>query len=905
MNSLNEYLKKVIYNCNYDITFIGGKQCSINKWAVKSVRYTGASPDSNDPVLKTECAVTVAPDYKVPEQLKEHFWRYYLSAEVKYSAYQDNCPDLLFKEKEDRHIYCLCALYCMEEQDAYVYINGETPLKVWINGELTAKSLPLYHIKPFTLLHKFKKGMNTILVEKNTLMEYVQIRDQTFAMGINPLRAMEKDSNKRFIDDFMLSSLENSCYVLPDQAFFRSADEIGVTVLERFYTAGQTHEIQLQVVDCFEKIIFSKNAKTKERILFSINGRPEGACRIEAIDLTEGKRMGFSYIYIGSFEDNCKGLKRAAADRLRDPAQIEHALDCYAEIPDTKSGCYKLAPELMNQRLYNFLLEKVAEIYAAVYSAQKLKNRNILNVFQKSALLFQKSRIDGGSLGYGIFLPKNYSPDKQYSLVVVGAYGYAASRYPLPVPYMLENEFEDGIILNVLARGDLEHEYIYEISLKKLLTDTMNYFHIKRNSIYFIGVCVGAKAAFSLALKMPDFFAGMGFVFGPTLELTLSPYLPLYAQKLSADFRMEHLKMIELNETYIDNADNLPAYYLACLVDFTVNTARNLFVASRLKRFHTFYLQDFAHDEFDEVFNSQKLVQELIQKKKEEYPKEISFTSYYRKYNKSYWIRIEARTDYKCQSFLQAGVDLKKRILVRTENIKSFTLLLNRSKLGLMNSVTIVVNHEDITVQMEDYAKILIHETEVGHTAALVNLNREDFEELYFASGPDEKDTGLKQVYLNKCMLIMPDAYKADRRVDIRKMFTLLSNPLSTPIRSYFYETAPEDDVDMEDISDRNFILVADTRKLSHFQQMILEDTAIVPSKEKLTYKNKIFQGEYYALIKGLNPVNRQFCTMLVLFNSDRMQQKLTGDYAMFQYDPMFESDAVIYNKDTYVCLGE
>lgn len=906
MNLLNKYLEKVIYNCNYDITFSGDKQSAINKWAVKAVPYDQASGNSADPALDMEYVSTAGPDHSnLPEHLQEKIWRYYVSSEVNHNIYQDNCPEILFPGEEDKYIYCLSALHCSEEQEAYIYINGETPLKVWINGEIAAATHYLYHIKPYVLSYKLKKGMNTILVEKSILMEYSHIRGQTFVIGINPLNVMLTEHNKRFIDDFMLTSLENSFYVLPDKAFFAKNDEIGITIFERFYTGEQEKRIRLKLINCFDESIFSMEAKTKQRFLLGADEVPEGAFRVEVHDLIGEKRSGLAYIYIGDFKEGCNRLRESVLEGKNYADEIAEALERYAEIPNTVTGCYQLAPEIMNERLYYFLLEKYSEIYAAVNSGKKAENKGIFNVFEKSALLFRKSTIDGGSIGYGIFLPRNYSKNKEYSLVLMGAYGYAASRYPLPVPYLIENEFEDSIILNVVTRGDLEYEYIYELELQKLIKDTVNRYHIKRNNIYMVGVCLGAKGAFSLALKMPDFFAGIAFVFGPTFHLTLNPYLPIYENQVLDEFKTEDLKLFEMNEVYIKNSENLPAYHLSLLDDFAGNAAKDLYVTSHLKNCNDFCFSGFLRDEFDEMFNSQKLVSEIIKNKKEDYPKEINFTSYYRRYNKSYWIQIEDRKDFMDQSFLSARIVSEELIAVKTENVKCFSLLLGTVQMGISHTINIKIDDRDIKVQIGDCAKVIINDIPGSISASVLDLDKDAFEELYFSSGINEENIGLKQVYLDKCVIIKPDYYKEDRRAYLRKMFSQLSNPLLLPIRYYTYDILLENEVDMDDLSSGNFILPADTRTVSPFQQMIFDNTGTDVGTDYLIYKDKAFYGEYFALIKCPNPVNVKYYTLLLLFNSDNMQQMLTKVYTSFQYHPMFENDVIIFNDKQYFCYTE
>lgn len=902
MSCLNEYLTRVISNCNFDITFMGDRQCAINKWVVRMEPYNKISPSSITPAFKMDYVCSVKHYNNIPEQMKHNFWKYYISSETDANIYQDNRPEKLFQIDENKHIYCLCAIYCIQEQDTYIFVNGETPLRIWINGEIVAMSQYLYHIKPYIFLYKLNKGINTLLVEKTVLMEYSHIKDQAFVIGINPLSSMLAEHNKSFMDEFMVSSIQKAFYIIPDKGFFKKEDMVGVTVMERFNSSGPT-DIELDFIDCFGKKVWSIKAKTKQRFLINTDRIPKGVVRLEVHDLEEGDRSGHAYIYRGEFQNDCENLYQLVLEDKCYATEIAEALKIYADIPNTDIGCYKQAPEIMNERMYYFLFEKYSEIYSAVYCNRKAENKNIWNVFKKSALLFQKSNIDGGHIGYGIFLPKNFSFAKNYSLVIMGAYGYAASRYPLPVPYMNKHQFEDSIVLNISSRGDLENDYLYESEMQKLLKHVMEQFHIKRDRVYFIGVCIGSKTAFSMALKMPDFFAGVGLVFGPAIHLTLNPYLPLY-ERLSNEINEQDMNLLELNEEYIKNVDNLPIYHVALLDDTAGNAAKDLYITSFLNNCsdHCFY--GFLHDEFDEIFNSQKFMCKLIKRKKENFPKEICFTSYYRQYNKSYWILLEFRKNMMNPSYLKAGIESEDLITVKADNVRRFSLLLNTIQMGIKHELCIRMNNHKIRIKIEDFAKVTITDISAELSVSIINLSKEQFEKLYYSVSYDRK-LGLKQVYLDKCIIIKPDYYQDDRQVFWRKMFRELSNPLSAPIRYYNYNILMENEIDMDDLSSCNFVLVTDARLASPFQKMIFNQAGIEFGTDYLIFKNKKFCGEFFALIKRPNPVNVKYSTMLLLFNNDNMQQILTKEYAGFQYHPMFESDAVIFNKNKHYCYEE
>ncbi len=903
MNKLNEFLKKVIYNCSFDITFNGDKQGAINKWAVKKVSFDQAGRNDERPFLETKYVNTIGADHgNIPEHILEKAWKYYVSSEKKYNVYQDNCPEILFPDDTEKYIYCLSAIYCRSEQEVYIYINAETPLRVWINGEMAAVTHYRYHVKPYTILQRLDQGTNTILVEKSIRADYSHIRDQSFVIGINPLAALLTDHNRRFIDDSAVTFAEQACFVIPDQAFFMKGEEIGITIMKRKYPGKQENDVGVEVKNSFEELILSLKVRTKQRFLLDLASEPEGVYKIEVHDLINDKRSGSAYIYIGDFKTGCDDLRKSVIEKINDSDEIAEALEKYAEIANTATGCYQLAPELMNERMYGFMLEKYAEIESALHFGQDSGNRLINNIFRNSAFLFRKSNIDGGSIAYGVFLPINYAKDRDYPLVVMCATGYAASRYPLPVPYQTENKIKDCIILNVVARGDYEHEFIYEAELQGLIKDIVSRFHIKRNRVYLLGVCLGAKGAFSLALKMPDYFAGMALVFGPAYYLTLTPYFLIYENRAFGNIGAEYLKHSEMDKEYINNIGNIPACHLALLGDFAGNVARDLYVTSCLGNCRDFCFADFLRDEFDELVNSFKLAEELIKNEKDEYPRTVNFTSYYRKYNKSYWVRIDNRKDLTERSFISAKIASEVLIIIKTENIAGFSLLLSADQLGLDRTVTVNVDGRDIVVRLGDYTNVSFESNSDVTSASATELDRDSFEALYFSWGTEVSNTGIKQVYMNKCVIIKADYYKEDRRAYLRKMFNQLAAPLSSPRRFYHYPVFEESEVDIDDLGGGNFILAADTRMLSQFQQMILDSTGIHAGSAYLQYKDRTFNGEYFALIKCQNPVNVRYCTVLLLFNSDTMQQLLTQIYASFQYHPLFENDIIIFNEQEYYC---
>ena len=122
-------------------------------------------------------------------------------------------------------------------------------------------------------------------------------------------------------------------------------------------------------------------------------------------------------------------------------------------------------------------------------------------------MVFDKSDIDGGYFIYNIYLPSNYSHNKEYALLVYMIFDDSMTRYPVHPYRIVREKSGDAIVLSFVTRWEYQWDYINEINIINVVNETLEKFNINRDRVYLIGICAGANRAFNLLCKIPDVFS--------------------------------------------------------------------------------------------------------------------------------------------------------------------------------------------------------------------------------------------------------------------------------------------------------------------------------------------------------------------------------------------------------------
>lgn len=247
------------------------------------------------------------------------------------------------------------------------------------------------------------------------------------------------------------------------------------------------------------------------------------------------------------------------------------------------------------------------------------------------------SEVDDTDQPYALYLPKDYSPDVQYPLVLSlhgawsnhrlnlrrvfgegnrgGETDAEATRY---FPMLPDVPF---IVASPLARGTMGYTMFAESDAWAVLADVRRRFRIDPDRIYLTGLSMGGGGTLHLGLSRPDVFAA------------IAPVCP-------AAFNQELRKA--------GNAVNLPVWLHHGDKDpvVPVKTSRDFHLYMREYGVPVEYTEypGVRHDSWNNAYQNAQIFQWFAKHKRNRYPNRVRFTTDTYRYDGAYWVRLTRLT---------------------------------------------------------------------------------------------------------------------------------------------------------------------------------------------------------------------------------------------------------------------
>ncbi len=279
------------------------------------------------------------------------------------------------------------------------------------------------------------------------------------------------------------------------------------------------------------------------------------------------------------------------------------------------------------------------------------------------------SDVDDSDQPYGLYLPRNFSPDKRYPLVV-GLHG-AGSNHRLNLRRVFgkgnlpgETDAEatrrfpplpdvDFIVATPFARGTMGYQGLAEKDVYDVLADVQRRFPIDENRIYLTGLSMGGGGTLWLALTRPDVWAAVAAV---------CPAIPPGAERLAG------------------NALNLPVHLFHGELDPVVpaDVSRKwhkLLLGLDVRAEYVEY-PGVRHNAWDYAYKDAAIFQWFTQHRRNRFPERVRFSTEAYKYRSAYWVELDGLTPGQLAA-IDARFIARNRIVVRTTALDGFTLKLD------------------------------------------------------------------------------------------------------------------------------------------------------------------------------------------------------------------------------------
>lgn len=235
---------------------------------------------------------------------------------------------------------------------------------------------------------------------------------------------------------------------------------------------------------------------------------------------------------------------------------------------------------------------------------------------------------------YGLYLPKNYDPQKKYPLVIM-LHG-AGSNHRLSLRRVFgksnangENDVEasryfpewkdvEYIVASPYARGTAGYQGIPEQDVYDVLADVKKRFSIDEDRTYLTGLSMGGGGTLWIAMTRPDIWAAIAPV---------CPAPPKGTDEL------------------IGNALNLPAHFFHGDKDQAVPVAVSRDWTKKLKDLgsQVEYIEypGVNHNSWENAYKDEFIFDWFSKFKRNPYPDRVRFSSAQYKYNTAYWVTLD------------------------------------------------------------------------------------------------------------------------------------------------------------------------------------------------------------------------------------------------------------------------
>lgn len=873
MENINTYLNCVVSKSSYPITYLLESSNVINRWLVKSSLMEESIENVTEPCLSTKARILKSNEiaFLSKDELEKN-WRYYVS-EQKDSLYHEIFPESLFEVNQDCNTYSLSCVYCEKQTDALVYIFHSEPMKVWINGQLVMMESFDYSTSRILFSYRFSEGTNTILVERTALREQkargIIYRPYTFS--IRPTSFLNMEQYREVIDDDVLDNLDKTYQISLDNAFYLSGQDIGFVVFPNYFKSSR-EETKISIFDEAGVKVCMAKAYTAEKISLSIDKKVNGVLYLQ-VESTDGKKSSGVYLFRGDFACD-KDLLFLHATKKGCSNELINNMKRLVDVPSVCSSCI----ELSQAHIYSSMLKNYLEFKNYVYLKNSLRKVTWLNIFKDSAMLFKNSEIDDGFMACRVFFPKEYNKKKKYPLVISIQFGFALSRYPRVNGYIEDQRFDEAIVICISGRGGLNKDYINEVDGINFINELVRELNVDKNRVYGIGSCTGALKLLGMAIKVPGIFTAIASISGNI--------------RLDLDNPQYHL---------IDNIENIRVYNIFDAEDRVFNGSRVVDTFKRLKNHSNRILRGFAHEEFDELINSKKVMTEIIAYKREKYPRKLKFNVCEPIFNTSYWIRVDHIEDLLKEALIQARLASKKLIKIETKNISSFSFLIDLKGMRLERCVEVKINDISKQLQLYEYSRIFAFIKNEGIDLKVVDMSLEEFNNEYNFVNIDESLMGIKQVYFKRCKIIKKDSCDKSKKFFEKRLFHSLCQPLKERTRNYKYDLIKENEATGEKLSEANFAFVANIENMYPVAKEATDSLDIKFESDGIIFRGEEYSGDYFVFAKRKNPYNSERYMLAIVYNSDSVEDELINFLSLFDTNPIFYSDTIIYSSGRYL----
>ena len=418
------------------------------------------------------------------------------------------------------------------------------------------------------------------------------------------------------------------------------------------------------------------------------------------------------------------------------------------------------------------------------------------------------------------------------------------------------------IAVDFSGKGVTMGSYIGDAAFNEIYEDVFSKFSIDESKIIMIGHSNGGYATWAQAQMTPDRYSAIfSSVSEPNKELLLN--------------------LSNMSVRYFTSESD----YLDLIVTNTVEEIRE-----QIKDYKTYRIEKFNHSLMGTVQFNEKILNELIQSSRDEFPNEVYFSTNKNRYLKAYWIRIHSMKSGNLLAKIHANIE-RNHIFITAENITGITVTIPPQVDKKNGELTI--NGEVFPIAGND--KIIL----VEQDGRFIFSDTEQIGEIYLG-------TGLIDPFITPVKIV---SFLGEDK-------TKIVNNYRSPETNGFYGGIsvhyPILDVSLlKSFPDQSLIVFDNCTDYGEIIDIIREATIIKTNISGYSYQDKQYSGDYLVMQIVTHPTNSKSSILYINTNNEELYNKclftrklILPAYANGRH-PYLNSDAVIFDGRRYFVVSE
>ena len=303
---------------------------------------------------------------------------------------------------------------------------------------------------------------------------------------------------------------------------------------------------------------------------------------------------------------------------------------------------------------------------------------------------FYRCELDDTDQPYSLWLPRDYSPDKKWPLVV-SLHGLGGSYRIGGVP----REIEDCVVVAPDGRGNTDYKLWGETDVVRVVEEARKRLSIDPDRVYLYGISMGGSGSWQVGVHYPDLFAALGPVCGNAdhrvweKEWNWGERNPTWMSPKKA-----WVEATESPAFFAENLTNLPSWPIHGDKDNVVPCGHSRSMAEELKKAgaecHYVEVPGAGHGvPGDKVAEMLKWLKE---QRRNPWPKRVVFKTAWRHHPGAYWVRVHRFERGFAFARIEAEAVEKTTIQVKTDNLEEFSLNLVAPLVEQGKPVRVTVN---------------------------------------------------------------------------------------------------------------------------------------------------------------------------------------------------------------------